>query len=394
MAHPNHDRSEGTTSRGTAVRSISSTIIDVPTIREHKLSNLSIQKQSYVLVRLITQDGVEGYGEAATLGGPLWAEESVETIKMVIDTYLGPFLIGHSVTKPRAGRKILDRAAKRNNAAKAALETALLDAFGRTIGQPMHALLGGLVRDKVPVLWALASGDPSQEIDEALSLIDARRHFDFKIKIGAKSPDEDIERLSRVATGLAGKGVLKVVDANQAWDEVTANRCIPALSEIGIELLEQPLPDWNLQGAARVAARHQLPLLADESVFTKQDAWSVASAGAAQAVSLKLVKHGGPLAMMDVAAASEAGGLGLYGGCLLEGPIGTAAQLHVYGALPSLVWGSESFGPLIMKDELATTPIDYKDGFATVPTGPGLGVELDDDMVAFYSRSGGFHDAS
>jgi len=371
---------------GPKIKSISTEILDIPTIRKHKLSNLSVTHQSFVLVRVLSEDGIEGIGEAATLGGPQWAEESVETIKAIIDTYLAPALIGHSIDQIRAARQIMDRCAKRNNAAKGAIETALFDALGKSLNLPIYVLLGGAVRDHIPVLWALASGDPAQEIDEALDLIERKRHRDFKVKIGAQKASDDIARLQKIAAGLEGKGHLKVVDANQAWDEPTADRWMPALQEIGVELLEQPLAHWNLAGSARLAARHRLPILADESVFSPHDAFQIGASGAADALSLKLVKHGGLLAMQDVAAVGRAAGMGLYGGCLLESTIGTAAHLHVYASLPELAWGSESFGPLILRGELATEPLVYSNFGVQVPSGPGLGIVLDEDMVSHFSR--------
>ncbi|MEM8795179.1 MAG: muconate/chloromuconate family cycloisomerase [Pseudomonadota bacterium] len=371
------------------VHSIETHILKIPTIREHKLSSLSVTDQAYVLVRLKTKDGLEGIGEASTLGGPRWAEESVETIKAVIDTYLAPALIGHPIEMIRAARLQMDKAAKRNNAAKAAIETALFDVLGKHLNVPVSTLLGGAVRSHVPVLWALASGDPVQEIEEALSMIEADRHCEFKIKIGAQSPADDIRRLETIVTGLGKRGHLKVIDANQAWDESTADHYMPALEDLDIGLLEQPVPDWNIDGMARLAARHRLPILADESVFSSQDAARVGNAAAADAVSLKLVKSGGLLAMRDVAAVADANGLGLYGGCLLESAVGTAAHLHVFAALPNLQWGSESFGPLILRDEIVTEPLTYRDFGVIIPDGPGLGVTLDEDKVAFFTREGG-----
>ena len=371
---------------GTRIRAISCEILDVPTIREHKLSALSVTAQSFVLARVLTEDGVEGIGEAATLGGPRWAEESVETIKCIIDGYLAPALAGHQIGQIRAARAIMDQAAKRNHAAKGAVETALWDALGKSLNQPIHACLGGAVRDHVPVLWALASGDPEQEIDEALAMIEASRHREFKVKIGARHPAEDIDRLQRIARGIEGRGRLKVIDANQAWDETTAHHWAPALAEIGVGLLEQPLPGWNVAGMARLAAGRSVPILADESAVTPQDVFRLAEIHAADAVSLKLVKQGGLLAMLDAAAVAEAGGLGLYGGCLLESTVGTAAHLHAYACLAHLTWGTESFGPLILRDELAVEPLSYRDFGVEIPAGPGLGITLDEDKTRHYRR--------
>jgi muconate cycloisomerase len=295
--------------RDFAIASIHSTIVDVPTVRRHELSSLSVTAQSYVIVELRLANGAEGIGEAATLGGPRWSEESVESIKATIDAYLAPTLIGAPADRFEAIRLRMEEAAKRNNAAKAAIESALFDAVGKTLGVPAVQLLGGAVRDSMPVLWALASGDPAQEIEEAEQKLAARLHDTFKVKIGAQSAEADMARLRRLADTLSGRASL-IVDANQAWDETTALRCLPVFAELGVRLVEQPLPAWNLAGMARLRARSTLPLMADESVFSGHDMLDVARAGAADVVSLKLVKHGGLLSMRDVAAVAATAGPG------------------------------------------------------------------------------------
>jgi muconate cycloisomerase len=371
--------------RDFAIASIRSTIVDVPTVRRHELSSLSVTAQSYVIVELRLTNGVEGIGEAATLGGPRWSEESVESIKATIDVYLAPAIIGAPANRFEAARIRMDEAAKRNNAAKAAIESALFDAVGKSLGVSAVQLLGGAVRESVPVLWTLASGDPAQEIEEAEKKLDARLHDTFKIKIGARSPEADVARLRRLADALAGRASL-IVDANQAWDETTALRCLPVLAELGVRLVEQPLPAWNLAGMARLRARSTVPLMADEGVFSAHDMLDVARAGAAEVVSLKLVKHGGLLATRDVAAIAEAAGIGLYGGCLLESSIGAAAHLQVFAGLRELAWGCEHFGPQILVDDLVEEPLHFADFCIHLPAGPGLGVTLDQDKLRHYAR--------
>jgi muconate cycloisomerase len=371
--------------RDLMISEIKSTIVDVPTVRKHKLSSLSVTAQSYVIVELRLGNGVTGIGEAATLGGPRWSEESVESIKATIDTYLAPALVGAAADRFEAARVRMDEAAKRNNAAKGAIETALFDAVGKTLGLSAVQLLGGVVRESVPVLWTLASGDPGQEIEEAEKKIAARRHNTFKVKIGALTPAADMTRMRRLAGALAGRATL-IVDVNQAWDESTAVRCLPILAEIEVALIEQPLPAWNILGMARMRARATVPLMADECVFSAHEMLEVARAGAADVVSLKLVKHGGLLATRQVAAVAEAAGIGLYGGCLLESSIGAAAHLQVFAGLRELAWGCEHFGPQILTDDLVTEPLRFADFHIHLPTGPGLGVTLDPDKLRRYAR--------
>jgi muconate cycloisomerase len=371
--------------RDLTIGKITSTIVDVPTVRKHKLSSLSVTAQSYVIVELRLGNGVIGIGEAATLGGPRWSEECVEGIKATIDSYLAPALLGAAAERFEAARARMDEAAKRNNAAKGALESALFDAVGKTLGVPAVQLLGGVVRDSVPVLWTLASGDPVQEIEEAERKLAARLHNIFKVKIGAKTPEADMARMRQLASALEGRATL-IVDANQAWDETTALRCLPILAEIGVTLVEQPLPAWNIPGMARLRARSAVPLMADECVFSSHDMLDVARAGAADVVSLKLVKHGGLLATRDVAAVARAAGIGLYGGCLLESSIGAAAHLHVFAGLRDLTWGCEHFGPQILTGDLVTEPLRFEDFHIHLPIGPGLGVTLDPDQLRRYAR--------
>ena len=280
----------------------------------------------------------------------------------------------------------MDEAAKRNNAAKGAIKSALFDAVGITLGVPASALLGGVVRNSLPVLWTLASGDPDQEIEEANRKIAARLHNIFKVKVGALSPEADMARLRRLAAALEGHATM-IVDANQAWSETTALRCLPQLAEIGVTLVEQPVPAWNISGLARLRARSTVPLMADECVFSIHDMMQVANLAAADVVSLKLVKHAGLLGTRKVAAIAEAAGMGLYGGCLLESSIGAAAHLQVFAGLRTMEWGCEHFGPQILVEDLAITPLRFADFHIHLPEGPGVGVTLDADKLRHFARA-------
>jgi muconate cycloisomerase len=372
--------------RDLTVAHIRSTIVDVPTVRQHKLSQLSVSAQSYVIVEIRLANGATGVGEAATLGGPRWSEESVEGIKAVIDAHLAPAVIGLDASRFEAAAARMDAAAKRNNAAKAAIESALFDAVGKSLGVPAAQLLGGIVRDSVPVFWTLASGDPAQEIEEAEAKLAARLHDRFKIKIGAQPLADDLARLRRIATALDGRATL-IVDANQAWDEATAVRAMPALADMGVALVEQPLPAWNVAGMGRLRARSAVPVMADECVFDAHDMLAVAGAAAADVLSLKLVKHGGLLGLRRVAAVAEAAGVALYGGCLLESSMGAAAHLHAFAGLRDLAWGCEHFGPHILAEDLAIEPVRIADFRVHLPTDPGLGVELDPDKLRRFARA-------
>ncbi|AVO37488.1 muconate/chloromuconate family cycloisomerase [Pukyongiella litopenaei] len=372
--------------RDTAIREITTTIVALPSIRRHRLSNTEMSTREFVLVRVRLENGVEGIGEAAVLGGPRWAEESVESIKAVIDRYLAPGLIGCPAAQWAGIAARMGRAAIRNNAAKGALETAILDALTRTLELPLAALFGGALRDRVPVLWALASGDAEQELEEARAKLDRREHRDFKIKLGFATPEEDIARLTRLREGLPGMARL-IVDANQGWSEADCRRHLPALRDLGVSLIEQPLPGDDYEGMARVAAQSPIPLMVDEAAFTHREIARAGAMGCGSVYSLKLVKSGGLMALAEAARVAEAAGMELYGGCLLEGSIGAAAHLAVFASLPRLPWGCEHFGPRMHRREIVRDPLLIEDFHLHLPTGPGLGVELDEDALAEFARS-------
>jgi len=367
------------------IEAIQAILVDLPTIRAHQLAMAVMQQQTLVIVRLRCSDGIEGIGEATTIGGLSYGEESPEGIKLAIDTYLAPALAGQDAANVRGALARLDKVARGNRFAKSALETALLDAQGRRLGVPVATLLGGAVRTRLPVLWTLASGDTARDIDEAEALLQARRHNTFKLKIGRRDIAADVAHVARIKQAL-GERARVTVDVNQAWNEADAAGAIARLEAAGVDLIEQPIPRENLAGMARLAARFVVPIMADEAVCTPADALDIARLGAADVLALKIAKSGGILEMSRAAAVGDAAGMALYGGTMLEGAIGSIASAHGFAALPRLDWGTELFGPLLVKDDVIANPPRYDDFALELPQGPGLGLTLDEDKLAFYRR--------
>ncbi|WP_129139502.1 muconate/chloromuconate family cycloisomerase [Modicisalibacter coralii] len=370
------------------IESIETLLVDLPTIRPHKLSMTTMACQTLVIVRMWHSDGIEGIGEGTTIGGLSYGPESPESIKRNIDCYLAPLLVGEPSSNLNALRARMHTQVRGNTIAKSALETALLDAQGKRLGLSVAELLGGARHDHLPVLWTLASGDTRKDIDEAFQRLDDRRHGDFKLKIGANAVDDDVRHVAAIKAALGDRASVRV-DVNQAWDEATAVRGIAALQDAGIALIEQPIPAREHAGLARLAQRFVVPMLADEAVADARDGFSLAAAGFSGAVALKIAKAGGPRGALELAGVSRAAGIGLYGGTMLEGTIGTAAALHAWATLGELTWGTEMFGPLLLTDDIVTEPLNYHEFGVDLPRGPGLGVALDEDKLSFYRRKDG-----
>jgi muconate cycloisomerase len=367
------------------IQSIEAIVVDLPTIRAHKLAMTTMMRQTLVIVRLTCSDGFVGIGEATTIGGLAYGEQSPEGIKSAIDTYVSPLLVDQDATRIGLAMRRLAGSIQGNSFAKSAIETALLDAQGQRVGLPVHALLGGAVRDALPVLWTLASGDATRDVDEALALIEARRHKVFKLKIGSHPLAEDIAHVQAIRRGL-GDDVLLTVDVNQAWDEPTAVKGIAALEAIGVGLIEQPVARRNRRALQRLTARFDVALMADEAVHDAIDAFDLAADAAADVYALKISQAGGLWPTLRAAAVADAAGVGIYGGTLLEGTVGSIAAAHVFAACPTLAWGTELFGPLLLKDDVVVARPEYRDFELQLPQVPGLGVQLDLDKLEFYRR--------
>jgi muconate cycloisomerase len=367
------------------IDAIETILADVPTIRAHRLSVATMKSQTLVLVRIRCADGIDGWGEATTIGGLSYGEESPESIKINIDTHIAPLLVGQDATRVAACMARIRKAIQGNRFAKCAIETALMDAQARRLGIPLSELLGGRVRDALPVAWTLASGDTAQDIAEAEAMLEARRHNIFKLKIGANSVTDDVAHVLAIKKAL-GDAVSVRVDVNMAWSELDAVRGIAALEAGGVDLIEQPVRADMLGAMSRLAQRFAVPVMADEALKGPQDALAVGQAGAADVYAVKICQSGGLVPARLVGELAGLMGISLYGGTMLEGAVGTIASAHLFSTFANLDFGTELFGPLLLTREILVAPLVYKDFMLQVPNTPGLGIEIDMHKLADVRR--------
>jgi muconate cycloisomerase len=379
------ERPEEEANAVTKIDRIEAIIVDVPTVRGHVLSMTTMLTQSVVLVRIRFSDGSEGLGEGASIGGLSYGPESVESVKLAIDTYIAPALVGMDANAIAAASAHMEKAVKGNPIARAAVECALWDGLGRRAGLSVAQLFGGRIHDRLPVAWTLASGNSQTDIDEAERMLDARRHRDFKLKIGKRSVKQDIAHVAAIAAAVGDRGTIRV-DVNQAWSLTEARYGARGLQEIGCILIEQPVPRDKLAALKSLTDGYEIAIMADEVLQGPADAMRVAANRSADAFAVKVCQSGGLKPASDVIAIARAAGIDLYGGTMLESGLGTAAAIQLFATVAEWQFGTEMFGPLLLKDEILATPLEYKDFSVTVPTGPGFGVSLDDDKVNFYRR--------
>lgn len=365
------------------IRSVDARIVDLPIRRRHRIGVAAMRTQSSVVVRVHTKDGLTGVGEGVVPGGgPAWGGESVESIKATIDAYLAPALRAEPVRGVNDAVHRMRRVSADNHFAKAAIEMALWDISGKRLGCAVHDLLGGLQRDSIEVLWSLGADTPDPA-DEALRFI-AAGHQTIKFMLGGRAPEADVARVTEVLAKLP-PDLTYIVDTNGTWDEPTARRLLPVLEGSGVKIAEQLLPASNQAGMARLTQGTAAWVMADESVRSLSDATIVAQMHAADLIAIKVPKLGGITGARDVAAVARGAGIRCFGGGTMETSIGTAAAAHLFGTFHDLA-GSDLIGPIMRTDDVVAEPIVVSDGKFSIPTGPGLGVELDESKISQYER--------
>lgn len=365
------------------VERVETFLLDLPTIRPHQLSMATMNGQTLMLVRIYCSDGTVGVGEGTTIGGLAYGAESPEGMKLAVDTYFAPLIIGADANRVQAIMARLNTAIKDNRFAKCAVETALYDALGQRTGLPVSELLGGRQRDSLPIAWTLASGDTAKDIDEAEAMLEARRHRIFKLKIGKREVAKDVAHVAAIKKALGDRGAVRV-DVNMAWSELDARTGLAALADAGCELAEQPVA--SAEALARLTGRYPIAIMADESLVGPASAFALARVAGADVFAIKIEQSGGLRAAQDVAAIADAANIELYGGTMLEGAIGTIASAHVFSTFRALQWGTELFGPLLLTEEILQSPLAYENFELTLPSGPGLGIALDEERLQRFRR--------
>lgn len=368
------------------IQAVETLLVDVPTIRPHRLSVATMNHQTLVLVRLQCSDGIVGWGEATTIGGLAYGEESPESIKANIDTYIAPLLEGQDATAVAMALARVAGQVQGNRFAKCAIETALYDAQARRLGVPLSELFGGRLRDSLPIAWTLASGDTARDIAEAERMLDLRRHNIFKLKIGLRSVREDVAHVAAIKAALGSRASVRV-DANQAWSVTEALEGMRALADAGVDMVEQPIVAHDKLGLKRLTEANIIPIMADEALHGPRDAFEVAAAQAADIFAVKINQSGGLRGAARVAGIAEAANIALYGGTMLEGAVGTMASAQLFSTFGELAWSTELFGPLLLTEEILLQPLQYRDFALQLPTTPGLGIAIDTDKLARLRRA-------
>jgi L-alanine-DL-glutamate epimerase-like enolase superfamily enzyme len=336
----------------------------------------------FLLVRIHTDEDLAGLGEVSCTPG--WSGEDQVTAAHIINELLAPLLIDENPTEIERLTARIQRGVAANPFTKSALEMALWDILGKAAGLPVYRLLGGPVRAAVATKFSVSGQKPEKAAEIAAWAV-AQGFRTMKVKVGVE-PEEDVARV-RAVRAAVGPDIRLGVDANGGWSPRVAVQTIRRLYEYNIYFAEQPVPALDVAWMADVRAQVQVPVMADESVYTLQDAMAVVRAGAADVLSVYVGKGGGIGPARKVAAVAEAAGLTCTVGSNLELGVASAAMIHLAMATPGI--GAEEFpcdilGPFFYESDVLAEPLPITAGQAKPLERPGLGVELDDRKIERY----------
>jgi L-alanine-DL-glutamate epimerase-like enolase superfamily enzyme len=333
------------------------------------------------IVEVHTDEGITGVGEVP--GSPL--------IKLVVDALEAtiPWIVGED---PMRVNSFLQRASDRGwhhypylgNAATAAIEMALWDICGKACGCPVHQFFGGMETENVPFYWFIGVDDRTPETARAQAREGVDRGFKtVYIKIGFDL-DNDIA-LARAIKDEVGADVAVRVDANEAWSVFEAVDALRRFEDVGVECVEQPIDMHDIAGMADLRRGTRVRIAANQSAWLPSQVPQVLSQRAGDMVVTDPHQLGGLVAFHNAATMCQTAGIPIVKHAFADLAITTIATAHVLATLPSPQYGHQQFLTFLVHD-LVSEPVRFVDGAIAVPTGPGLGIELDRDALSFYGE--------
>ncbi len=333
-----------------------------------------------VIIRLTSESGVKGFGEASPW--PVF-NGSAEATLSAFNRYFKPHVLNKSVAERASIMRLAEKSVVHCFDAKAALETALLDLSGKLTSLPVYELLGGRVRETIPLSVSIANPDFDQ--DKALA---DRIHSDgvrlIKLKTGFKSHAFDLQRIEYFQKHFPETAIR--IDYNQGLEPVDALRTVKDIDAMNVSFIEQPVAAKHWQCMRRLRDATTAPLLADESVFTPDDMVKAAEAGICDAVSVKIMKCGGLTRGREIASVAEAAGIAAYGGDMFESGLAHMAGAQLIAACQNISLGCEFYqAKYYLNEDILAQPFPCENGLVSVPDKPGLGIEINEDAIVSYS---------
>ena len=345
-------------------------IISVPLRVPFKTALRSVNSVEDVIVEIHTDTGAIGYGEAPPTGAI--TGDTTGAIIGALKDHIIKTIVGRDVEDFENLMQAVQKCIVKNNSAKAAVDMALWDLYGQLHKIPVYKMLGAS-RNKIITDITISVNDPDEMARDAINAIE--RGYDcLKVKVGI-SPELDVARLKAIRDAVGSAPMLRI-DANQAWTPKQAVRILNQMQESGldIELVEQPVKAHDFEGMKYVTERSYVPVLADESVFSPEDAMKIMQMGAADLVNIKLMKCGGIYNALKIASAAEVYGVECMIGCMLEAKVSVNAAVHLACA-KQIITKIDLDGPVLCSEDPVLGGAVFNEREITVSDEPGLGIK-------------------
>jgi muconate cycloisomerase len=359
------------------IKSIEPIAISLPMLKPVIMAGEEVRRADNVLVRVETDTGLVGWGEAAS--APLMTGETLESIVSAVH-FLESTLRGRDPADIEGALHAMDGRMYGNHGAKAAIEIALHDITGRANSKPVYALLGEKKRSRMPLLAVVGGGDFDGDLRDAEKK-KAVGFTAYKIKVGIDTAAKDAER-TRAVCKVLGSGLLISADANQGFDAAGALEYVRAVKGSGLNFFEQPVMADDLDGmAAAAAVDTSIAIGADEGIHSLADIQRHHDRRAARGVSLKAIKLGGLRGLVAAGRLCGKLGMSVNVSCKTgESSIACAAALHAASVIPNIDWGL-TLTHTALGEDVTAQPVATAQGHVVMTDGHGLGVDVDEDRV-------------
>lgn len=344
--------------------------ISVPLRVPFKTALRTVNSVEDVVVEIHTDTGAIGYGEAPPTG--VITGDTTGAIIGAIRDHISKVIIGKEVDDFENLMMAVQSSMVKNTSAKAAVDMALWDLYGQLYKIPAYKLMGGS-RKTICTDITISVNDPETMAKDAADAI-GRGYDCLKVKVG-KEPEKDIARLSAIREVVPKKTLIRI-DANQGWEPKEAVRILNGMQEKGldIEFVEQPVKGHDIEGLKYVTERSYVPVLADESVFSVEDAFKILQMRAADMINIKLMKCGGLYNGLKIATAAEVYGVECMIGCMLEAKISVNAAVHLACA-KQIITKIDLDGPVLCSEDPIIGGAVFDEKNITVSDEPGLGIK-------------------
>ncbi len=342
----------------------------MPLKKSFKTAVRSANTLNDVIVKVITDTGNVGFGSAASTG--LVTGDTMESIDGAISNYIKKSIIDMDIENIEGILMKLNSCIVRNTSAKAAVDIAIYDLYGQMYNAPLYKILGGY-RKELETDITISVNSPSEMAKDSMEAVKLG-YKTLKIKVGGNAAI-DIERMKAIRKATSNNINLRI-DANQGWKPKEAVRTLRKIEDAGIniELVEQPVDAGNIDGLKMVTDNVDIPVMADESVFSPRDAVKVMEMRAADLINIKLMKTGGIYNALKICSLAETYGIECMIGCMLEGKVSVTAAANL-AAAKSVITKVDLDGPqLCSRDDVIGGAI-YHNNKIVLNAGAGLGIK-------------------